>query len=280
MSQSQDNNWREVLLDKSKAVVPELLIPPSQRKFGDTPDITFRSIRIRIGERPIVIDLWQLYHDSDREVPKELEVFQAYEVWMIAYAISAIDEPAFTKVDRLGYRTRFANCPRATIIDLFPQSEFITTTRGELTALADIGVEGDFGTADGAAGILKAFVPQIPRASLAVSAKMQVSARVAAKVVTPHITAIGFGDRGGEWLIKRHQKPLVGDHIFLQTIMLPRDWEEPLVVKTQICAVVRTFGVVPFLLESDWTELTCGPPINKPPLIMQPIADDSPFVLL
>ena len=111
---------REVTLTFADAVDPLLAVPPDQRTFGAEPVLEKGRVRLRIGERPITRSLKQLYKKMNKPLPPDLQVFSAYEIWLIAFGLGIMREAGMREVDRFGFEVTFPEEPRVTVLDLLP----------------------------------------------------------------------------------------------------------------------------------------------------------------
>jgi hypothetical protein len=74
-------------------------------------------------------------------------------------------------------------------------------------------------------------------------------------LVSSKVISTGVGDNHAEWIIYRDQEPLLGDQLFSQTILTPKDLEM-LKVKARInCVITGQMGLFPIKLVGDWNEL-------------------------
>ena len=74
--------------------------------------------------------------------------------------------------------------------------------------------------------------------------------------LTPLIQAYGQNSRFGEWSIKKHENPLVGDQILAQ-ILLTEKGLPSLKFKSLVSVTIKKFEVFKSQRESDWINLGC-----------------------
>ena len=243
-------------LGLENAVNHEDFKPPSERHLGEEPEIEFEPFRFRIGDRPIARDIRRLYELADRKVPEDLEVFHGNDIWAITYAVSVLGGANFKSVRELGFRMRYPEKPRVTVLEVMPQTKFVKKLGGSFTSEADLDIWGQASVPSELTQLLEVFEHLGFGGKLKLSTKVNVVGRLSFSVVTPVIVATGVGDSGSEWAFQRDEIPLVGDHIMVQIIHTPR-FQEKLKFKAQVYTTVVTSYFFPARLQSEWVELTC-----------------------
>jgi hypothetical protein len=256
--------WQEVVLTRANARDELLFERPLMSKLGGQPpdareaDATFRSIRFRVNRRPIARNARALAEARGQVVPPELEVLASYDSWIIQYAVSAIEDRGLASVLSIGFQVELPNVDGVTVVDLLPQTQFISWFDGELRAEADVSFAGEARTASPA--------PRAPTgdsfafgggARLSVGGEAHVLGRLSFAVQTASVVAVGQGDVRSEWVLSRQQRPLVGDHLLFQTVLTPKHFSK-LETKGRLYALVA--GPMPFTrprVSSDWIDLTC-----------------------
>ncbi|QDT50503.1 hypothetical protein Pan258_45820 [Symmachiella dynata] len=238
------------------AIDKEDFVPPSERHLGDEADIEMEPFRFRIGDRPIARDLRRLYELAERDVPEDLEVFHDNNIWIITHAVSVLGTRSFKSVADFGYRMRYADSPRVTILEVMPQTRFITHIGGCFKNEAEIDIHGGASVPAELTDLLDQIEAVSVGGELRLSSKTNIVGRLSFSVVTPIITATGVGDSGSEWVFRKDENPLVGDHLMFQIVHTPR-YQKTLKFKAQVYATVMTSWFFPARLESDWVELTC-----------------------
>lgn len=216
--------YEDVVLDANCALDPELLVPPKKRKFGEKPDIQSGQIRIRIHRRPEARNLRALYESSGKKLPPGLDVFLAYDIWVISTSISVFPDSNARHVRELGYEIEFPDKrdgPRITVLELFPETKFITRVETGFEALADfqIGAEATLPEGNELTGNVENFGLN---AKLSVSTKMKAACRIGLSIRTRSVVAVGKGDCRSEWLLKKEDDPLEGDFSFILVLLTPR----------------------------------------------------------
>jgi hypothetical protein len=250
----EDREFLEVDLDTPDAVDQSIFAGPGKQKLGGAePDISVKRVRLRIGRRPTARNLRKLYELLKLEYPKDLALFEQYEVWLLSYTVQLRKDGGFESVQQLGCQIKYQENGSVSIAAQIPESEFIKIVNGRLTASADLSVTGQAkvstdGLPDG---------KQIRQIAAGVSAGVTANSEVnlSFSVMTPKIVATGTGDFVGEWSIKRAGTPLWGEQDFLHVLLVP-------VRKKALDLEIRSYVVVDTLyfararLNSEWIKIS------------------------
>ena len=248
---------RDITLTRQNATDPYLLVPPSQRHLGgDEPDIETDRLRLRIGDRPIARNLRRLYELGNRQMPDNLEVFTSYDLWLLTHAVSVIKEGGYKRVRHLGYRMSFHEKPRVTVVEVLPQTRFVTKIGGFLRAETDIQLNGEAKVPDNLIALLEEVESFSLGGQIRFSAEANVVGRVSFSVMTPVIEAVGIGSSSSEWVFRKDSQPLLGDQLMIQIVLTPRRLRK-IKLRAQLHVTITTFNFLPVRLESDWLELEC-----------------------
>jgi hypothetical protein len=259
----QEENALDVLLSPEDAVDTDLLVPPSERHLGPEPQIERDNIEVRIGRRPFVRSLSALYESSGQKVPPGMEIFKAYKLWLLTHSVSVVKEPGRRDVRRLGYEVSFPEEPRVTVVEVFPQSRFVKKLGAELESrfVFEAGVElnGQVAPPESVTELMKQVYPLSfggkAAAKAEISTRGDFVGRLSFAVMTPIIEAIGVGDDYSQWVFTKDTKPLVGDHIMMQIILVPNGLRE-LPFRARVSATTTTFNLLPSKRSSKWIELS------------------------
>jgi hypothetical protein len=246
---------REIDLDFKSARDPDLLVPPSKRTFGAEPDIEVGQLRLRIGERPVARNLRLLYEMSKRELPSDLEVFVSYDIWLLTHSVSVIKEGGYKKIRQLGYQVRFPDKPKVTVLEVLPQTHFVTKVGGFFKSEADIQINGQASMPESITHLLNTVENLSLGGKLVLSEQVNLVARITFAVMTPVIQAVGAGDNGSEWVFRQDEQPLLGDQLMIQILLTPRRLRA-LDFKARVYATIATFNLVPVRVTSEWTDLS------------------------
>jgi hypothetical protein len=250
---------REITLGPENAVVPDLLRSPSDSGLGLGlgRDVEPDRISVRVGDRPVARRLRDLYELADREMPPELKAPGNYEAWMITHSVSILEEGDFTSLERLGYRVRFEEKPRATVLDVLPQTRFVTRDGREFRNEAEIGLNGRATRPSRFTELLDACEALAFGGEMTLSSRPTVVGLASFPVITPTIQAVGSGSNASEWLFTRSDnRPLVGDQLMMQ-LVLTSPHQKKLRFTAQVYADVSTFWLIPARLKGEPMEMTC-----------------------
>lgn len=260
---ARDEDALDVVLSPEDSLDPDLLIPPSERHLGPETQIERDNIEVRIGRRPFVRSLSALYESSGQEVPRGMEIYKAYKLWLLTHSVSVIKEPGRRDVRRLGYEVAFPDEPRVTVVEVFPQSRFVKKLGAELESrfMFEAGVElnGQAAPPEAITELLKQVHPLSfggkAGAKAEIVAKGDFVGRLSFAVMTPIIEAVGVGDDYSQWVFTRDTRPLVGDHIMMQVILVPNGLRE-LQFRARVSAITTTFNLLPNKRRSEWVDLS------------------------
>jgi len=242
---------REVTLTFADAVDPLLAIPPSQRSFGSGSQIEEGHVRLRIGERPIVRDLKRLYRKAGKTLPTDFEIFSAYNIWMILFAVGIVRESGMRQVNRFGFALTFPEKPRVTVLSVLPQTRFVKRAGALLKAEATLSLNGSAEVPEAVSQALTTTDTLSVDASLNVSTQANVFGTLSFSLLTSVIQAIGTGDRRAEWVFEKSEHPLVGDQHLAITLLAPKQVDE-LEVATRLSASITVFNLLPCKLETEF----------------------------
>jgi len=246
------DDFNEVVLTADSAEDKDLFIAPGERHFAKPAPVEFNNIHLRVGNRPIVRNLSALYLKSGRALPAELQVLMAYDLWLVMFSVGIIAAGQYDWVKQFGCHIEYEKHVRTTVLDVFPQSRFISGAEFDVGASADIDMHGELQTPD-----VKVPLGEIEeaggQAKIQLATKAKIAARISMRVLTPVITAAGLGSDYSEWIFCRDDKPLVGDQQLTQIIMVPNGTKK-LKCKATLSAVITTLSrlfIVPIRLKSS-----------------------------
>jgi hypothetical protein len=247
----QSTGIREVTLTFADAVDPLLAVPPTQRTFGGEPTLEKGHVRMRIGERPIVRNLKQLYKKMNKALPADLEVFTAYNIWLIAFGVGIIRDSGMREVEQFGLAVTFPDEPRTTIVDVLPQTRFVKTAGGQLKVEAGLSLNGSARLPEAVTQAISQTDVLSADAALKLSTEANVVGTLSFSVLTPVITAIGVGGRHAEWAFEKSEEPLIGDQHMVLTLLAGKPVEE-LPITTRLSATVSVFNMLPCKLQTEF----------------------------
>lgn len=250
-------NEIEICLNGLSAVDKYLLVPLEQANLREEPDISTEHFNLRIGSKPVCLNLLDIYIKQGLSVPKELNIFDQYDIWLINFGISILKTGGWQKINQLGFEISYPSGDddiSVTVISNIPSTSFNTSASGDLTFKTGLQLNGQ----------AESKIDEIPlndfinlgySGKLAVSSHAGIQFAMEFKVISPKIVSTGTGDNHAEWIIYRDEEPLLGDQLFCQTILTPKDIAT-LKVKARInCLITGPMGSFPVKLKSEWNEL-------------------------
>lgn len=250
MERVVDDEFVDYQLGIPNAVDQLILNGPGGAKLGGSdPDVQVKQIRMRVGRRPTIRNLRRLYEVLELQCPKDLELFENYDVWIFAFKVHLMKDGGFGSVTQFGAQVRFPEDSAISIVSLLPDSEFITKGGAHLKASAALSVTGDAMIPEAAiaVGAATAKVGGDIRASVSGGAHINISM----SVMTTKVLTIGTGDYVGEWSIRRGEQPLLGEQSFLSTVLVPSGLND-LEVQLRAYVNVSTGFLVPARVQTDW----------------------------
>jgi len=256
IKKNDSKNMEEIVLNWDNASDPDLKISPYKRTFGMEPEIEEKQIRLRIGKRPIVRNLRTLYEINSRSLPEDLELFVAYDIWMITHVVSIVQASGFRKVKQLGYQVNFPEDPKITVLEVLPQTQFVKKIGTSCESITDIQLNGQAQVPQELTNMLDQIESISFNGKLAMSNSVNIVGRLSFSIMTPIVQAVGKGDDSSEWIFTKDEKPLLGDQLMVQIILTPKFLDE-ITFQSRVYATISTFNVLPVRLKSDWITIQC-----------------------
>jgi hypothetical protein len=118
----------------------ELLVGPRQLHYGGA-DIDKGSLRVRVGRRPIAMNLANLYSKRGRAVPDEYMVYEGYNIWLLNHSVGILRERGALDASHVYYEIELAD-ERAIITEVLPQPKFLQAGAGGPRCEAEIRLNG------------------------------------------------------------------------------------------------------------------------------------------
>jgi hypothetical protein len=225
-------------------------------------EIDYRRLKVSVGNRPLSWRLPDLFQRGGQVIPKDLKLYQRWDVWMIAHAISVADRGEFATllnsvVDAVGYEAEF-KASQAVTVALQPEPANVRRVGGSLQVTVDVGLDGS--TSGQAAATDGVTLPLMAGASLGFSAGAQAFGRLTFGVWTPTIVTTGICSGRAEWLFNREDAPLRNSQVMFQTVLVPAGTKS-LKFKCRAYALIRSVGFIPIpsRFETSWVEVSTSP---------------------
>lgn len=269
-NQAPEINMLEIVLTPEDALNPELEEPLSQIELGGEAHIEKNNITARIGQRPIVRSLRELYEKANKELPPDLQVFNSFRLWMITHVVSVVRERGVRDVSCLSYEVRFPSEPRVTTVQVLPQTRFLKKIEGGIKTdwVVDVGlgVNGQITPPAAITELLEqadfiSFGGEA-KAKIDISNKVHLVGNLSFAVVTPLIAAVGVGGDYCRWDFTKDKIPLIGDHLMVQILLVPKH-EHELQFQARVSATITVFDLLPDTRRSRWIDLIACIPRGK-----------------
>lgn len=239
----------EMELTPEDAVDPRLFIAPQNRTFGGTADseLLHKKIRVRMGERPTARNVRKMFEAEGKELPADLKVYAAYDIWLVGMSVGVLKEGGWQSVKRLGLQVELPSSPRFVVIGMAPETRLIVRGNAGLECRLELGANGGLAVPDAVSAAVKAALPVTAEASASAKVSAKSGVNVSFSVISPAIIAVGKGDRRVEWVIEDADGPLLGDQELCFTVLTPIVADE-IEMTARISATISTFDLLPCLL--------------------------------
>jgi hypothetical protein len=248
----------DIELNALNAIDKFLLIPLEDANLGEEFDIENETFKVRLGIRPIFLNLFNVYLKQHKSIPEGLSIFDQYDIWLVNYGVSVIKSGGWKKIEQLGLEIRYPSGPediKVIIINNMPSTSFKTVATGQLSFNAGIDLTGKVGAKIDEVKIDDFFDLGF-NGKLGVSSTMKNSFLIKFDLITANIISTGIGDSQGEWILNKDEQPLLGDQLFSQTILTPKGISS-LGAKGRIsCVITGPMGSFPVKLKGEWNDLS------------------------
>src|SRR5262249_8285298 len=147
-------------------------------------------------------------------IPSHLELYKAYELWVVPHRVSIIRRRGVAEVTAVGIEVKYdTDGTTCCVQSLFPSYRFVE--RGGVAMRGSVGASGAANPSIPLAAPEPTTPPIVQLGDLSIHAKLEgeVAFQFRAKVATPDIQAVGEGSSRGEWRFDRDKEPLYGRDI-------------------------------------------------------------------
>lgn len=207
----------------------DLFVPPGERVAGakdralsDEPGVIRipDELELRIGTRPTVVRLLDLYAEAGRKPPIGVKIYREFDIWVVVHAVSAIKRSGPAVLRSLEYVGVFDDARVATE-DLFPSQRYRELASVEIGSEVEVGAEGEIELPSTPLD----FADWTPWANGGVKAaanvEMKGAVRLRLAVRTSLVEAVGRKSGRCQWVLHPNNGPLWGDHLLVQTVRVP-----------------------------------------------------------
>lgn len=220
----------------------------------------------RIADRPIAFRLRDVLTAMQIEIPKQVDLYRQFELWMIPGRISVFRERGLAEVVSLGLECEFpSDGSTLCVVELLPGPAFIThgALEGDFACRGSISASGALSPLpDKDPGLSTADSNEKPRIwqkqglSFESRARGGVQLSFNFNVATPYVHAVGTGSGRSQWRFDRYREVLFGRDMQMWTLLaLPKQQRE-LNYRARMFITVRT-AFFPTRRESSWQEIRC-----------------------
>jgi hypothetical protein len=183
--------------------------------------IDVQGLRVRVGDRPIAINIEELYKAGHGGASPNRELFGVNDLWLIVHSVGAVQELSGITLAALGLDVSIEDEAQAHTIGLIPQPYVSQLSDPPLYTTTDLGVEGNVQPPDRAAPLLDKHVA-LGGATLTLSSAPELIGRIRMPVLTPLFQAVGQCASRCQWHFDKGQTVLLGDQTLIQTVMVRR----------------------------------------------------------
>ena len=158
------------------------------------------------------------------------------------------------KITDIGLKISYPEEPKVTILDMYPQTNFTKYVEGSWVNKMNIGVDTSSMKIDLIEDLMQTMEGFFGGFNFKISTNFEINMNFPFSIITTNIIATGRGDHFCQWILKKHDKPLVGDQMFLHVLITP-DYVEKLYFKSKLHANLSGFCGLPVRCESEWKEM-------------------------
>lgn len=250
-------------LELSASAFGDLMVSTREMDFGsgdsDEKAILVKDLHIRLGDRPVARNLRKLYEKGGKELPADLAVFDRYKVWLLTHSIGAINIKgnSYPKILSLGYEADFEDAEQVYTVEILPRTKFLTSFSAQSQIEVALGLEGHAQVPEAVTQLLEQVEYLGADANLKLAADNKLVGRLSFSVMTPTVQAIGIGSSKCQWLFEVEDKPLLGDQIMVQTILVPKKLKSLTYNIRGYALIKSSFVSFPAKFHTDWVKITC-----------------------
>ncbi len=194
--------------------------------FESLEELKILDVTFRLGNRPIVRNLYRLFELDKKTLPTELQLlYEKKELFTIVHAIGTVSQGA--KIQELIYDAEILDLDEAQTIDLVPNTKFNEWLK----------LETGYELALSANGNVSAKIPEELTKTLELTETVELGGGIEIKTTNtgslsgkftfsfkfPVTQSMGVGSNKCMWILNPDkEKPLNGDQLLLQTIAVPK----------------------------------------------------------
>lgn len=225
----------------------------------DEKAISVKDLHIRLGDRPVARNLRKLYEKAGKELPPDIAIFDRYKIWLLTHSIGAINIKgnSYPKILSLGYEANFEDAENVYTIELLPRTKFAEKFVAQSKMEVALGLEGHAQIPQAVTQLLEQVEYLGADAHLKLAADNRLIGQLSFSIMTPTIQAIGIGSSQCQWSFEVEDKPLLGDQIMLQTILVPKKLKQLTYSIRGYALIKSSFVSFPAKFHTDWIKINC-----------------------
>ena len=200
---------------------------------GDAPDLQYRTCRVTIGDRPIVVDYFRSVIKSlaarvaalersgetcndDRDLLEQVKkVYGAHCSYLVFFGV-AIEEGS--GLSELSFRVSWPDSSQVTILDYWPKQRVNNDAEIDAEFRAEISVHGNSRPAALGLELFAESVPLPFGASIGFGGRGEFVARLKLSISHPVVEAFGFASASGGWKVRQPELKIGSEQVFCQLI--------------------------------------------------------------
>lgn len=211
----------------TKILDPWLIEGIAVEGFGSVekgaPDKLLSGYTLTLGDRPYVRSVRKLYKHRGQALPPEIAALKG-ETYILAHAVGLVAKSGPNKIDRISYQASFSDA--GSTIELFPNTRFKEYFTASTKFEAGVSADGYAKLPDQVGKLAKEIINIGAGAELQVGAEASIVGKLTLTLKTPKVQAVGNSSSAVHWQFDRDEDPLVGDHVMVQTVVVPKGQEK------------------------------------------------------
>jgi hypothetical protein len=222
---------------KATVAEPWLIEGPGIEVFapGEDPvEKLLNDYTLQLGDRPYVRSVRKLYELYQKQLPPEIAALRG-ETYLVTHAVGLIAKTGANRIDTVGYMASFED--HGSTIELFPNTRFKEYFSISAKFEAGVSADGYAKLPDQVGDLAKDIINLGAGAELQLSTEAQMVGKLALTIKSPKVQALGNASSTIIWQFNQDDKPLVGDQVMVQTIVVPKG-QEKITLKMQAFAMI------------------------------------------
>lgn len=194
-------------------------------------------IRLQVGNRPIVKNLYHLFRLDKKEISSDMKVlYKDKDLYSVLHAVSAVSQGA--KIKELVYEAKMVD-DEAQTIDLLPATKFIEYLGGKTKGTVSLSATGNISAST-------ANIENVDKSELVdlgggiklnTNIEGGISGEFSFSFKFPVVQSMGIASDSCTWILNpQSDKPLNGDQLLMQVIAVPKKTKK---IKYEIEAEIK-----------------------------------------